>query len=57
MCTSIVTQTTGPEICVVHAGSIKIHAGMTSPQKLRALALVAVTSLTVAGDFYGNGKR
>lgn len=57
MCTNFVTQANGPEICVIHAGTIKIEAGATlTAVGSRALALVADTSLVIDGVLDANGR-
>ena len=57
MCTSFVTQTTGPEICVIHAGTITIDAGATLTAKgPRAIALVADAMLKIDGVLDANGR-
>jgi hypothetical protein len=49
-CTSVVPQASGPEICVMHYGTITIERNQTYTVKgSRALALVADYALTVDG--------
>jgi hypothetical protein len=57
MCTNFVAQTTGPEICVIHAGKIKIDEGVTLTAKgPRLVALVADEDLNVEGTIDANGR-
>jgi hypothetical protein len=56
-CTSVVAQTSGPEICVRHYGTIAIEPNVVyRPYGSRAIALVADTDLLVKGvlDVSGN---
>lgn len=56
MCTSTVAQTEGPEVCVLHFGTVSVAAGNTLTVKgPRALALIADTMLTVDGTIDANG--
>jgi hypothetical protein len=49
-CSSVVTQTTGPEICVIRYGTYKIDAGKTlSVTGSRAFAVVTDGALTIDG--------
>ena len=58
-CTNVVTQATGPEICVLHYDTITIERNVTySVTGTRALALVADHALVVDGvlDVSANGS-
>lgn len=61
MCTRVAQQVDGPELCVLHYGTIAIESGKTlRAVGARALALVADTSLRVDGvvdlsAYYPNG--
>jgi hypothetical protein len=57
MCTNFVAQAGGPEICVVHAGTITIASGATlTATGARALALVADEQAQIDGVLDANGR-